>query len=73
MLAQAPLDGAILLGEERSFGSIAPGKAMDQVVIAGNPAKNVGDSKNVDPVFKDCVGSEPAKLERSVAGQMGLR
>lgn len=46
---------------------------MDQVVIAGNPAKNVGDSKNVDPVFKDCVGSEPAKLERSVAGQMGLR
>ncbi len=67
------LNGAIFLGEERSIGSIAAGKAADLVVLAGNPAKNIDDVEKVETVFKDSVGYDPAKLKRSVEGLMGLR
>lgn len=69
----ATLNGAIFLGEERSIGSIAAGKAADLVVIAGNPAKNIDDVEKVETVFKDGVGYDPTKLKRSVEGLMGLR
>jgi imidazolonepropionase-like amidohydrolase len=69
----ATLDGAIFLGAERSIGSLAAGKAADLVVLAGNPEKNIDDVENVETVFKDGVGYDPAKLRRSVEGLTGLR
>ena len=69
----AALNGAIFLGEERSIGSIATGKAADLVVLAGNPVKNIDDVEKVETVFKDGVGYDPTKLKRSVEGLMGLR
>jgi imidazolonepropionase-like amidohydrolase len=69
----ATLNGAIFLGEERSIGSIAPGKAADLVVLAGDPTQNIDDVETVEMVFKDGVGYDPAKLKRSVKGLMGLR
>ena len=69
----ATQNGAIFLGENDSIGSIAAGKAADLVVIAGNPAQHIDDIENVQMVFKDGLGFDPAKLIRSVQGLVGQR
>ena len=61
------------MGENDSIGSIAAGKAADLVVLSGNPAKNIEDVENVQVVFKDGIGFDPAKLIQSVQGMVGLR
>ena len=53
-------------------GSIAVGKSADLVVIAGDPATRIGDVRNVQIVFKQGVGYDPAKLVESVRGKVGL-
>jgi imidazolonepropionase-like amidohydrolase len=69
----ATQNGARFLGEEARIGSIAVGKDADLVVIAGNPAAKIDDVENVETVFKDGVGYDPARLIRSVEGLVGLR
>lgn len=69
----ATQNGAVFLGESGQIGSIAPGKAADLVVIAGNPAENIDDIENVRIVFKDGIGFDPAKLTQSVQGLVGQR
>lgn len=69
----ATLNGARFLGLDARIGSIAAGKDADLVVIAGNPAAKIDDVENVETVFKDGVGYDPAKLARSVEGLVGLR
>ena len=69
----ATLNGAKLLGEEATTGSIAAGKVADLVVIDGNPSLHIEDIENVETVFKDGLGYDPAKLLRSVSGLVGLR
>jgi imidazolonepropionase-like amidohydrolase len=69
----ATQNGAIFLGESETIGSIAPGKAADLVVLSGNPAQNIEDIENVQTVFKDGVGFDPAKLIQSVQGLVGQR
>jgi imidazolonepropionase-like amidohydrolase len=69
----ATQNGAIFLGEGEHIGSIAPGKAADLVVIAGDPSQNIDDVENVQLVFKDGVGFDPVRLSQSVKGLVGLR
>jgi enamidase len=66
------LNGAIFLGRASRTGSIALGKDADLVVIAGDPATRIGDVRNVQMVFKQGVGYDPAKLIESVRGKVGL-
>ena len=66
------LNGAMDLGRARRVGSIAKGKQADLVVINGNPATKISDIRNVDIVFKQGVGYDPAKLIASVKGEVGL-
>jgi enamidase len=66
------LNGATFLGRADRVGSIAMGKDADLVVIAGNPATRIGDVRNVQIVFKQGIGYDPAKLVESVRGKVGL-
>ncbi len=66
------LNGATYLGRDDRVGSIAVGKQADLVVIAGNPAATISDIRNVETVFRQGVGYDPAKLVASVKGRVGL-
>jgi imidazolonepropionase-like amidohydrolase len=66
-------NGATWLGEDSATGTIAVGKAADIVVVNGNPAEKISDVENVETVFKDGVGYDPAKLKDSVQGLAGIR
>ncbi len=66
------LNGATYLGKADRIGSLAVGKQADLVVIGGNPAADISDIRNVELVFRQGVGFDPAKLIASVKGQVGL-
>jgi imidazolonepropionase-like amidohydrolase len=66
------LNGATYLGRDARVGSLAPGKQADVVVIDGDPSTNIADVRNVETVFKQGVGYDPAKLIASVSGKVGL-
>ena len=66
------LNGATYLGRADRVGSIALGKQADLVVVAGDPSSRIGDVRNVQLVFRQGVGYDPAKLIDSVRGKVGL-
>jgi imidazolonepropionase-like amidohydrolase len=67
----ATWNGAVYLGKQDQIGSIAVGKNADLVVVKGDPSKRIADVENVEIVFKDGVGYDPAKLLESVRGRYG--
>jgi imidazolonepropionase-like amidohydrolase len=68
----ATLNGARYLGRDKQVGSLAPGKQADLIVVRGDPSQNIKDIENVETVFKDGVGYDPAKLIASARGMVGL-
>lgn len=69
----ASFNGALWLGAQDQLGSLAAGKAADLVVVKGDPSRNISDVRNVEIVFKDGLGYDPAKLADSVRGLVGTR
>jgi imidazolonepropionase-like amidohydrolase len=67
------LNGAMVLGEDKRLGSIAPGKLADLVVIKGDPIARPAEIRNVTIVFKDGVGYDAAKLIEACRGLVGIR
>src|SRR5215469_672199 len=68
----ASANGARYLEDDR-IGTLAPGKSADLVVIKGDPSARIDDIENVEIVFKDGVGYDPARLIDSVRGVVGTR
>ena len=66
------LNGATYLGRAAITGTIAVGKQADLVVVNGDPSTKISDIRNVELVFKQGVGYDPAKLIASVKGKVGL-
>jgi enamidase len=66
------LNGATYLGIANRVGSIALGKQADLVVVTGDPSSRIADVRNVQIVFKQGLGYDPAKLIESVKGKVGL-
>lgn len=69
----ATLNGATFLGEDARIGTLAVGKQADVMIVSGNPATNIKDVRNVQIVFKDGVGYDPAKLLESIRGLVGVK
>lgn len=69
----ATLNGATFLGEADRIGTLATGKQADIVIVRGNPSSKIADIRNVQLVFKDGVGYDPAKLIESIRGMVGER
>jgi hypothetical protein len=42
-------------------------------VLKGDPTHRIADVENVEIVFKDGMGYDPAKLVASVRGMVGVR
>ena len=66
------LNGATYLGRDRDVGSVAVGKQADLVIVNGDPSARIADVRNVELVFRQGVGYDPAKLIASVKGKAGL-
>jgi len=67
------LNGAKVLREDGQYGSIEAGKLADLVVLRGDLAESPAVIRDVELVFKEGVGYDPAKLIASVRGQVGIR
>jgi len=65
------LNGATYLGLDKRIGTIAPGKDADLVLVKGDPSTTIADIENVDTVFKDGIGYDPAALLASARGHYG--
>lgn len=65
------LNGATILGEEDTIGSVEPGKRADLVVIEGDPLSEPSAIYEVRLVFKDGIGYDSARLRESVRGEVG--
>jgi imidazolonepropionase-like amidohydrolase len=66
-------NGARYLGRLDRIGTVEAGKNADLVVVNGDPGRRINDVENVEIVFKDGVGYDPAKLNASVRGMVGTR
>ena len=67
----ATLNGATFMGVQDRIGSIAPGKNADLLIVKGDPSQAIADIDNVELVFKDGVGYDPAKLTAAAKGHFG--
>jgi len=65
------LNGAAYLGLDKRIGSIAPGKDADLVLVKGDPSTSIADIENVETVFKDGAGYDPALILNSVRSRYG--
>src|SRR5262249_52173538 len=66
------LNGAKDLGRDARIGSTAVRKTTDSVGINGDPSTTIADIRNVETVFRQGIGFDPAKLIASVTGRVGL-
>lgn len=62
VLQNATLNAARIMSLDKEFGSIAPGKLADLVLVDGNPADNISDIRKTVLVVKDGVVYKPAEL-----------
>lgn len=68
----ATSDAADFLKAGDRFGTVAPGRAADLLIVKGAPDRRIEDIRAVTYVFKDGVAYDPAKLRAAAKGKLGL-
>ena len=66
------LNGAKILGIADAYGSVAPGKVADLVLIRGDLRTDPKVIQQVEIVFKDGVGYDSPKLIAATKGRVGI-
>lgn len=67
------LNGARILGRDKTVGAITPGRQADLVLVEGNPAVNPQDLYRVVTVFRAGVGFDSRTLRDAARGLVGVR
>ncbi|HET9793722.1 MAG TPA: amidohydrolase family protein [Thermoanaerobaculia bacterium] len=63
VLRIATLGGARVMRRDAERGSIAPGKAADLALVAGDPSARISDIRRVEIVVKDGVLYRPSEID----------
>jgi imidazolonepropionase-like amidohydrolase len=71
VIRMATSNGADLLGIGDRRGRIAPGYGADLMVVRGDPSADIRALQQIEMVFKDGAGYDPAKLRTAAKGQVG--
>ena len=56
------IEAAQVMHMEKDFGSVAPGKYADMILVNGDPTKQISDVRRIDMVIKNGVVYKPAEL-----------
>jgi len=70
VLRIATLTSAKVMGEDRDYGSIAPGKVADIAIVAGRPAERVADLRRVERVLRAGRPYESSVLRSAIGLQL---
>ena len=62
VLRIATIEAAQVMHMEKDFGSVAPGKYADMILVNGDPTQRISDIRRVDTVIKNGVVYKPAEL-----------
>ena len=71
VIRMAASNGANLLGVGGRSGRIAPGFSADLIVTRGDPSKDIRALQQIELVFKDGAGYDPAKQREAAKGRVG--
>lgn len=71
VIRMATSNGADLLGIGDRTGRLAPGYRADLIVTRDDPSKDIRALQQIDIVFKDGAGYDPAKLRAAAKGKVG--
>ena len=66
ILQDATLGAARIMSKDADFGSIAPGKLADVVLIEGDPTQNISALRNTKLVIKDGVVYHPEEIRQEL-------
>jgi hypothetical protein len=66
VLRLATLGAARIMGMEKDFGTVRPGKLADLALVDGDPARRISDVRRTVLTVKDGVVYRPAELYREI-------
>ena len=72
VIVSATRNGARAMGRDAEFGTIAPGKAADLLIVAADPTRDVANLRRVAGVVRGGVARSLAEMQAAIR-QAGAR
>ena len=68
VLRIATLGAARVMKDDGDYGSIAPGKVADVLIVNGRPTERIGDLRNLERVIRAGRAYDPRDLRAALSG-----